>query len=215
LAHWEIVIEEAAATFYLEERFLEHPTETGPARLVSAQVTIREEKRTVEDYWRLVYTASRHNERVSYRVVFATPLAVDGIDAEVHAVDLIAPEARERVLAAVHYLDARFERVGSGAVRRFERSQPTQFVRGDSDSDGRRAVTDAVLVLAYLFDGGTPPMCRDAADVNDDGRLNLVDPLALLDHVLRGATAPAAPSPSCGSDPSLDGLGCDAFAACP
>ena len=219
LPRWDVVFEDAHATYRLEERFLEHPTETGPARVVSASISMGEQRRTVEDYWRLLYTAARHNERVSYRVVLDAPLVVVGIEEPVYAVDLIAPEAREAVRAAVHYLDAQFERLGQGAVTRFERvldesSAPTPFLRGDSDGDGARTVADAVLVLKYLFQNAVLPDCLDGADTNDDGRLSLVDPITLLQHTLGRGPELAAPFVACGLDPSDDALGCVSFAAC-
>src|SRR5437867_4464910 len=47
---------------------------------------------------------------------------------------------------------------------------PGTFLRGDADSDGRVALTDAVKVLQYLFRGGGQPECLDAADFRLPGQ---------------------------------------------
>ncbi|MBT6541498.1 MAG: hypothetical protein HOM39_08035, partial [Planctomycetes bacterium] len=57
--------------------------------------------------------------------------------------------------------------------------------------------------------------CDNAADSNDDGTLNIADAIALLSYLFSGASAPPAPFPDCGIDPTVDALECDAFAACP
>lgn len=40
------------------------------------------------------------------------------------------------------------------------------------------------------------------------------DPVALLNHLFLGAPAPPAPFGECGVDPTVDGLGCEAFGPC-
>jgi von Willebrand factor type A domain-containing protein len=89
------------------------------------------------------------------------------------------------------------------------------FVRGDVDSSGRFEVTDAIAILRALF-GGEPERiaCEDAADVDDSGLLAVTDAISLLEALFRGGPAPVAPFPSCGPDPTEDGLGCEAHEAC-
>ena len=84
---------------------------------------------------------------------------------------------------------------------------PAQFIRGDSNGDGRVDVSDAVKIVFHLFRGAELP-CGDAADINDDETLNITDAVRLLDHMFRGGPAPAAPYPALGPDPGGDGLDC-------
>ena len=84
---------------------------------------------------------------------------------------------------------------------------PAQFIRGDSNGDGRVDVSDAVKIVFHLFRGVELP-CGDAADINDDETLNITDAVRLLDHMFRGGPAPAAPYPALGPDPGGDGLDC-------
>ena len=87
----------------------------------------------------------------------------------------------------------------------------TNFLRGDCDADGSLTIADAVGMLGQLFDGG-PLMfpCEDACDVNDDAGLNIADPVRILSYLFSGGLAPPAPFPDCGTDPSVDPLGCEA-----
>jgi hypothetical protein len=90
------------------------------------------------------------------------------------------------------------------------------FLRGDADLSGTRSgnfrtaltVTDAVVTLQYLFAGGAPPVCLDAADADDSGSLSLTDGLVILNFLFRNGVAPAPPFPNPGLDPTEDGLDC-------
>jgi hypothetical protein len=82
------------------------------------------------------------------------------------------------------------------------------FRRGDAGSDGTLAISDAILVLSYLFLGGPAPGCLDAADVDDSGDLTITDPVYLLSFLFLGGSAPPAPYPACGPDPTPDLLDC-------
>ena len=89
------------------------------------------------------------------------------------------------------------------------------FLRGDADGNGTlSAITDAVLILNYLFNSGAMP-CLDAADFNDDGAINLPDPVAALNWGFNMGAAPTAPFPACGTDPTMDALDCATAPACP
>jgi len=83
------------------------------------------------------------------------------------------------------------------------------FVRGDSNTDDRVDVSDAVNTLGHLFLGAGPLFCTDAADANDDGALDISDPIATLEYLF-GGTVPALPEPhgAPGSDPTPDSLYC-------
>jgi len=83
------------------------------------------------------------------------------------------------------------------------------FVRGDADGDGGPSLTDAIVVLEFLFRDGLLP-CEKAADSNDDGFLNLTDAVALLFHLFAGGPSIPEPYPAAGQDPTPDGLSCAA-----
>ena len=88
------------------------------------------------------------------------------------------------------------------------------FLRGDSNGDGRSDVSDPVHTLLYLFAGGTAS-CQKALDANDDGRVDISDPSYSLGWRFRGGPRPPAPFPGCGTDPSPDALSCESFPICP
>ena len=91
------------------------------------------------------------------------------------------------------------------------------FVRGDANSDGAINLTDGVIPLLFLFSGGAPPACGDAADTNDTGSVEITDAIIIFSWLFTGGAAPAAPSPlspgysaaECAADPTEDGLGCE------
>jgi len=68
-------------------------------------------------------------------------------------------------------------------------------------------ITDAILVLRYLFAQGKLS-CLDAADANDSGGVNITDAIYLLNYLFKKGQAPATPFLKEGVDPSPDDLGC-------
>ncbi len=85
--------------------------------------------------------------------------------------------------------------------------QPGTFRRGDSDGSGRVLITDSVITLLWLFRGGLPPVCVDAADVNDSGDVNVSDVVGTLEFLFRSGPPPAPPGPTqCGPDVKADDL---------
>ena len=90
------------------------------------------------------------------------------------------------------------------------------FRRGDVNANGPTDITDAIVLLTYLFNGGPAPTCDDAADATDDEALDITDPIVILNWLFLGGVRPPAPVPDgdCGLDPSGDELGCEQFAAC-
>jgi hypothetical protein len=86
--------------------------------------------------------------------------------------------------------------------------------RGDASRNGTVDISDAILVLNFLFLGGTPPPCEKSADADDDGRLNLTDPVYVLNHLFQGGPPPAEPQGACGPDPTADTLACAAAEPC-
>ncbi|MDE0961370.1 MAG: PKD domain-containing protein, partial [Planctomycetota bacterium] len=89
-----------------------------------------------------------------------------------------------------------------------------QFVRGDGNDDGTFDISDPVLSLEYLF-GNATIQCLSALDVNDDAAVNLADVVSGLGAIFGTGTAPTAPFPACGADPTGDALGCVEAANCP
>ncbi|HLU46643.1 MAG TPA: LamG domain-containing protein, partial [Planctomycetota bacterium] len=87
----------------------------------------------------------------------------------------------------------------------------TRFVRGDADASGSVNLTDGIVILNYLFQGGVDPVCLDAFDTDDSGSLNLTDGIYVLSYLFSGGDAPPPPFESCGVDPSgdADGVTCE------
>ncbi len=85
---------------------------------------------------------------------------------------------------------------------------PTIFVRGDMNLDARVELTDAVMILAYLFLGDPPPDCLDRADSDDNGEVDITDALNILFYLFLGAPPPPPPYPGTGTDPTPDALSC-------
>ncbi|MBI4605371.1 MAG: hypothetical protein HY721_25690 [Planctomycetes bacterium] len=191
-------------------------TGTGPASLVKAEVALEGFRHETTSYWRLVYSASRHNQAPRYWVLFPEPVTVPGIEGPVRGVEVQAPEPALGVRGAMRYLDQDLEpccRSEPVAYRR-EELKPAgdrAFLRGDADGSGRRDVADAVLLLAYLFQEGPVPGCAKAADADDDGRLGDGDAIALLLHAFAGRGPLPEPFASCGADPTVDRLECLGF----
>jgi len=82
----------------------------------------------------------------------------------------------------------------------------SEFRRGDVQDDGSVDLSDALKILFHLFAGAGSLPCPDAADTDDDGIVELSDAIGILDFIFRSRPAPAAPGPSCGTDPTPDGL---------
>lgn len=82
----------------------------------------------------------------------------------------------------------------------------SRFLRGDTNRDGSLNLSDAIVLLGYLFEN-TPTECLDAFDANDDGTNNLADAILLLGHLFSGVALPA-PFPAEGPDRTADNLYC-------
>ena len=65
-----------------------------------------------------------------------------------------------------------------------------------------------IFILRFLFADGPPPVCGDAADVNDDGALNLSDSVFGLAWLFSGGPPPPPPG---GRVPGFDGTPDDPF----
>jgi len=78
------------------------------------------------------------------------------------------------------------------------------FVRGDADANGEIAVTDGIYILNFLFTGGPPPSCANAADADGRDDISLSDGVYVLNFLFLGGTPPLAPWPECGANPDVD-----------
>jgi hypothetical protein len=80
----------------------------------------------------------------------------------------------------------------------------SRFRRGDTDADGRIDLSDALVVLGYLYLGAGEPACREAGDTDSDGMIELDDPIFLLRHLFLGDQTPIPfPGPGeCGPTPA-------------
>jgi hypothetical protein len=91
------------------------------------------------------------------------------------------------------------------------------FHRGDSDNNGQLQLTDAVRILGFLFLGGIPPTCKDAADSDGNNSLQLTDAVRILGYLFLGGIPPVSPGPPpqpCGPDNDATHLGCDLYDKC-
>ena len=97
------------------------------------------------------------------------------------------------------------------------------FSRGDGNGDGVLELTDAIIILNYLFLGGGEPACLEAADSDNDASVSLTDGVLILTYLFRGGNAPALPGPpgvdsGCGPDTDIPGsvgdLGCETYTGC-
>ncbi len=108
------------------------------------------------------------------------------------------------------YPFTRFNSSGSIGKRQINYKPPFSaactFIRGDANGDLAINLSDAVSILAQLFQGGgfkTPNL--DALDVNDDGAINITDAIYLLGYLFLGdKDKPAQPFPSLGRDTTPD-----------
>ena len=75
-------------------------------------------------------------------------------------------------------------------------------------------LTDAVLLLNFLFSGGPTPACQAAADTDRSGSLGMTDAIQILNFLFLGAAEFPAPFPDCGQDPLGELLECEASRTC-
>ncbi len=229
LPRWELSVDLGGGSRVdLVERFLpsENLAATGPASLVEAVVELGGVRQSTRDYWRLVYTARRHNLDARYWVELdpLVEVEVQGEPRAVRVVELLAPEPPigEDVdvgSARVRYLDENLEVLVDRGVVGFAKSEREvepgeRFVRGDVEGDGRVDVSDAIALLSYLFKRGAVPSCQKAADADDSGRLNVSDAVTVLLSLFAGTGPLPPPASVCGEDPTSDALSCETFALC-
>ncbi len=90
------------------------------------------------------------------------------------------------------------------------------FHRGDTNDDGSYDISDAIVILNYIFGNiSSDPTCLDALDENDDGDISIADAIYHFSHLFSGGPEPAAPFGSCGVDLTDDELDCASYVSCP
>lgn len=85
--------------------------------------------------------------------------------------------------------------------------EPT-LLRGDANNDGVVNPADSQFLGCYLYQGGSAPLCADAADFDDNGLVASLDLVYLNWFLYNGGAAPQQPFPYCGKDPTPDSLSC-------
>ncbi len=83
-----------------------------------------------------------------------------------------------------------------------------RFIRGDLGGDEVADLSDAILILEYLFLEKDIRPCPDAADVNDDGSVDISDTVLLIHHLFLTEPSLPAPHPRAGPDRTPDSLEC-------
>jgi len=128
---------------------------------------------------------------------------------------VLLPPAFPQVRVAPHdievplpELDIMAEWLACGAL---EHPGGNLYNRGDANDDGQQDLSDAVFILAFIFSGGDPVLCSDAADTNADGAIDLADGIYLLSFIFQSTAPPPPPFPFCGN---VLLLGCDTYASC-
>ncbi|HZN60115.1 MAG TPA: c-type cytochrome domain-containing protein [Planctomycetota bacterium] len=99
------------------------------------------------------------------------------------------PKFGERMPFQLDPLDAADIAVLRRWIAEGARKSHTGF-RGDVNRDDLLNITDAVLVLGFLFLGGEGPDCAVLPDANADGIVNLTDPVFVLNYLFLGGDAP-------------------------
>ena len=91
-------------------------------------------------------------------------------------------------------------------------SLATDFIRGDSNSDGKVTISDVTRTVSWLFLGGAEPDCVGSADADDSGASpNITDSVVTLKTLFLGSPSMPAPFPAPGPDPTPTGLDCKSY----
>ncbi len=83
------------------------------------------------------------------------------------------------------------------------------FLRGDTDMNCERDLSDPVRTLQWLFLGAAAPGCLDAADADDSGEIDLGDPVFTLNWLFNHGTDFREPYLGLAIDPTPDCLTCN------
>src|SRR5688572_1800148 len=86
-----------------------------------------------------------------------------------------------------------------------------EFLRGDSNADGRVSISDALMSRRFLFNGELTPPCLQAADVDDNDTVDVTDVVRFINALFLGGPEPPAPFPQIGPDPTPSGASCEEY----
>ena len=199
----------AGDTIHIEERFQDLDEGTGPAEIVKAEVSIAGDTRTVDSYWKLVYTAGHHNDtpRPTHWIVLDTPIEVPFVGTGT-IISVVNGHRGENPRAFL--LDAEFRETAElfvVSLRRLKEGlNPLAFRRGDVDYSRSLSIGDAVLILRHLFGQYSYLECADTADVDDGGTIDIGDAISILLYLYQGFDPPEPPGLECGEDDLDDDL---------
>jgi len=90
-----------------------------------------------------------------------------------------------------YYWKVRADDGRGGTVTSAVRSFKTTSL-GDENGDGAVDVFDVIMLIDYVFSGGTPPNPASVADVNGDCVADVFDVIYLIDYAFSGGPAPVA-----------------------
>lgn len=77
------------------------------------------------------------------------------------------------------------------------------YKRGDANANGVVDITDAIVILRFLFVGDVLIPCLAATDADDHDDMNIGDAVFLLTFLFLGGPEPPSPGPrECGPDPT-------------
>jgi hypothetical protein len=65
-----------------------------------------------------------------------------------------------------------------------------KFVAGDADGSGTISIADAIVIINYVFGGGTPPKPLAAGDADCSGSLTIGDAVFIINYIFAGGPAP-------------------------
>ncbi len=72
---------------------------------------------------------------------------------------------------------------------------PPPWVCGDADGNEAVAISDAVMIIQYIFGGGPAPDPLEAADADCSGSIAIADAVYLINFIFGGGPAPCASCP--------------------
>jgi aminopeptidase N len=78
-------------------------------------------------------------------------------------------------------------------VRQFKHVINKAVLVGDANSDDFVNISDVVLLIAYIFNGGSAPDSLRRGDVDCSGIIDISDAVRLIAHIFYGAPAPNCP----------------------
>jgi len=125
------------------------------------------------------------------------------------AIDVGSPEG-----APLEDIEGKPRPIGQGVdIGCYEFYPGGLFRRGDVNGDGLFQISDAVALISSLFEA-LPTSCEVSADVNDDEKVDLADAIYLLSYLFANGLEPPPPFETCGYDPTVGDLSCEAQEAC-